>query len=76
MSHYCSSCHYNPKKKTGDNACPFNSLYWNFFDRHRSKLDANPRIGMAYRNWDRMKPEDKEAILEQAEYYLNNLDKI
>ena len=31
MSNYCSSCSYNHKKRLGDDACPFNSLYWNFW---------------------------------------------
>ena len=29
MSHYCGSC-FIKNLKTGDKACPFNSLYWNF----------------------------------------------
>ncbi|WP_051786236.1 cryptochrome/photolyase family protein [Endozoicomonas numazuensis] len=28
MSDYCKSCHYDVKRKTGEHACPFNSLYW------------------------------------------------
>jgi deoxyribodipyrimidine photolyase-related protein len=62
--------------KTGERACPFNSLYWNFYDRNREKLEKNPRIGMAYRTWDKMNPDSKMAILEQAEFYLNNLDEL
>ena len=30
MSHYCKECAYNVKDKFGQNACPFNSLYWDF----------------------------------------------
>ena len=76
MSHYCKDCFYNKKLKTGERACPFNSLYWNFYDRNREKLEKNPRIGMAYRTWDKMNPDSKMAILEQAEFYLNNLDEL
>ena len=46
MGNYCSKCNYNYKEKIGDNACPFNSLYWNFFDRHQDKLSKNPRLGI------------------------------
>jgi deoxyribodipyrimidine photolyase-related protein len=74
MSNYCSSCHYSKSKKTGENACPFNSLYWHFYNRHEEKLSKNPRIGMMYRTWSKMK--DKEEILNQAEYYLDNLEKL
>ena len=30
MSNYCKNCCYSVTKKTGDKACPFNYLYWNF----------------------------------------------
>ncbi|MGY6558888.1 MAG: cryptochrome/photolyase family protein [Nitritalea sp.] len=72
MSNYCGSCHYLKSKKTGDKACPFNSLYWDFYARNEDKLAKNPRIGMAYRTWEKMK--DKEAIREQAAFYLKHLD--
>lgn len=74
MSHYCKGCFYNKKLKTGERACPFNSFYWNFYDRNRSLLEKNPRIGMAYRTWDRMKSVDKAAILEQAATYLEQIE--
>lgn len=76
MSHYCGTCFYNKAKKTGHKACPFNSLYWNFYDKHESKLAHNPRIGMIYKLWHKMKPEDKTALLEQADYYLKNINSL
>ena len=76
MSNYCGSCYYNKAKKVGDKACPFNSLYWNFYDKHEDKLAKNPRIGMMYKVWQRMKPEDKEALLQQADYYLKNINNL
>lgn len=74
MSSYCTGCYYNKSQKTGDKACPFNSLYWNFYDKHESKLAKNPRIGMMYNVWRRMKASDKAALLTQAEYYLQHLN--
>ncbi|WP_418264063.1 cryptochrome/photolyase family protein [Flavobacterium faecale] len=74
MSHYCSSCYYQKNKKTGDKACPFNSLYWNFYDKHEAKMDKNPRIGMVYNLWRRMKPESKRELIEQAKFYLENIN--
>ena len=44
MSNYCGGCRYNPKKSVGDDACPFSTLYWDFLDRHREKLQSNPRM--------------------------------
>ena len=76
MSHYCSGCFYNKAKKVGDKACPFNSLYWNFYDKHEDKLAKNPRIGMMYSVWRKMKPEDKEALLQQADYYLKHINEL
>ncbi|MGH1435460.1 MAG: cryptochrome/photolyase family protein [Lewinella sp.] len=74
MSDYCKKCAYNHKEKTGDNACPFNSLYWDFMDRHRSQLKNNARIGMAYRTWDRYESEQKEAILRKADWVKRNIE--
>lgn len=76
MSHYCGSCFYNKAKKVGEKACPFNSLYWNFYDKHEDKLAKNPRIGMMYNVWRKVKPEDKVALLEQADYYLKNINEL
>jgi len=76
MSDYCKSCHYDHKKRAGEKACPFNSLFWNFYDTHENKLRKNPRIGMVYRNLDKMQPEEKAAILEQAANYLEHLERL
>jgi deoxyribodipyrimidine photolyase-related protein len=76
MSHYCGSCFYKKALKTGEKACPFNSLYWNFYDKNEDKLGKNPRIGMMYNVWRKMKPEDKVALLEQADYYLKNINNL
>jgi deoxyribodipyrimidine photolyase-related protein len=72
MSDYCGGCYYKRTLKVGEKACPFNSLYWHFYARNEEKLDKNPRIGMVYRTWSKMK--DKEEILRQAEYYLANME--
>jgi deoxyribodipyrimidine photolyase-related protein len=76
MSSYCTGCYYDKAKKTGDKACPFNSLYWNFYDKHESKLAKNPRIGMMYNVWRRMEPNAKAELLEQAEYYLKHINEL
>lgn len=76
MSHYCSSCYYKKAVKTGDKACPFNSLYWNFYDSNEDKLSKNPRIGMMYNVWRKMKPETKAELIQQADYYLKNINEL
>jgi deoxyribodipyrimidine photolyase-related protein len=74
MSNYCGSCFYQHKIRVGEKACPFNSLYWDFYERNREVLGKNPRIGMAYRNLDKMPESERTAIIKQAEKYLNNLN--
>ena len=76
MSHYCGSCYYKKALKVGEKSCPFNSMYWNFYDKNEDKLAKNPRIGMMYKVWQKMKPEDKTALLEQAAYYLKNINEL
>lgn len=76
MSDYCKNCHYDPGKRVGKNACPFNSLFWNFFDKHQDKLRKNPRIGMVYRNLDRIPPMEKAKILEQSQKYLEKIEEL
>ena len=70
MSDYCASCRYKVKHKNGPEACPFNYLYWNFLDRHREKLGANPRLGQIYRTWDRMGAERKTEVRKDAQRFL------
>ncbi len=76
MSHYCKNCFYKKKEKTGEGACPFNSLYWDFYDRNKDKLEKNPRIGMAYRLWNKMDSKKKEDLLIQANHYLENIENL
>lgn len=70
MSDYCGDCHYNVKEKVGDKACPLNSLYWHFMQKHRDELEKNQRLRMIYGSWDRMDEDTQDAILKQAGHYL------
>jgi deoxyribodipyrimidine photolyase-related protein len=74
MSDYCTSCSYNPKKRIGDGACPFTSLYWEFHERNRDVLGRNHRLMMVYRTLDAMHPEERTALMNQARYYRENAD--
>lgn len=76
QSNYCDNCHYDRTARTGENSCPFNSLYWDFHDRHRDKLDKNFRLSMVYRLWDKMTRDDREAILLRANFCLENLEEL
>ncbi|WP_273444919.1 cryptochrome/photolyase family protein [Neolewinella agarilytica] len=72
MSDYCKGCHYNKKEKVGERACPFNSLYWDFLDRHREKFSNNFRMAFMYKTWDKKDGDDKAAILERAAWVKGN----
>lgn len=74
MSDYCGTCRYDVKQKTGKNACPFNSLYWDFLVRNEAHLRSNPRLGYAYSTWDRMSEEKKLEYIKSAEHVLARLD--
>ena len=76
MGDHCSTCYYKHKEKTGERACPFNSLYWNFLDQHSDQLRSNHRMGMMYRVWDKMQPDVKAGLLEQAEKVLRGLEEL
>jgi deoxyribodipyrimidine photolyase-related protein len=44
MTQHCKSCVYDPKKRVGDDACPFTTLYWDFLDRHKETFVKNHRM--------------------------------
>ncbi|KCZ52436.1 cryptochrome/photolyase family protein [Hyphomonas pacifica] len=73
MSDYCGGCKYDVKQKTGEGSCPFNSLYWEFLIRNRSKLEDNPRMAQMYSTWERMSGDKQEAYLETAKAFLGQL---
>ena len=74
MSDYCGACAYRVKEKTGERACPFNLLYWDFLLRHRDRLSGNPRMGQMYRTWDKMDAGHKERVLADAAGFLRRLE--
>jgi deoxyribodipyrimidine photolyase-related protein len=67
MSNYCKGCQYDPSQRTGASACPFNFFYWDFLDRHRSKLQSQGRMSFILKNLDRMTPTERQQIRQQAE---------
>ncbi len=49
MSDYCGRCQFKVKQKIGEQACPFNALYWGFLERNKKRLAGNPRMALPYR---------------------------
>lgn len=75
MSDYCGSCAYKVAQKTGEGACPFNALYWDFLHRHRDRFARNARMGQMYRTWDKLAPEHRAHVLQDAAKILAKLDR-
>ena len=70
QSNYCAACAYDVKKQTGEKACPFNFLYWDFVARHAERLSGNTRMAMPLKNLARMAPDKIGAMRRQAAAFL------
>lgn len=66
MSNFCSGCAYDPEDMTGEKACPFNALYWDFLARHQDKLRNNQRLPYVYSTWEKFGPDKQAAIRQKA----------
>jgi deoxyribodipyrimidine photolyase-related protein len=76
MSNYCQHCHYQVKAVTGERACPFNALYWDFLDRNQPQLSGNARLQLAYQQWRRKPEADQQAIRAKAADLLIHLEQL
>jgi deoxyribodipyrimidine photolyase-related protein len=74
MSDYCGGCTYKVRETTTDDACPFNALYWHFLMRHGDLLRGNQRMGMIYKNLDRMPEVKQQALWQRGQRLLDTLD--
>lgn len=74
MSDYCQGCRYDHKQRLGEGACPFNALYWDFFARHEQHLGGNHRLGMVYRQLNKMPSPEREALQAQADGIRGRLE--
>jgi deoxyribodipyrimidine photolyase-related protein len=62
MSDYCSACRYDVKQRTGETACPFNALYWDFIGRHADTLKGNPRMSQMVRTYAGFSADERQRI--------------
>lgn len=67
MSDHCRHCRYDPRQATGERACPFTTLYWDFLARHRTRFGKSRRMRMQYVNLDRKDRHERELIGRQAD---------
>lgn len=64
MSDSCKGCRYNPKKRVGDDACPFTTLYWDFLARNEETFAGNHRLARQLGGLRRLS--DLDAVRERA----------
>jgi deoxyribodipyrimidine photolyase-related protein len=66
QSNHCGGCRFRPDQRTGDDACPFTTLYWDFLVRHEERFAGHPRMALQVRNLARIEPEERELIALRA----------
>ena len=59
MSDFCGQCRFDPRQRTGDDACPYTTLYWDFLARNQALLASNHRLARELANLDRLKDLDE-----------------
>ena len=62
MSNLCKACRYDPAQRSGPDACPFTTLYWDFLLRHRQSLAGNTRMYGQFKNLGRLDAAETAAI--------------
>ncbi|WP_127471042.1 cryptochrome/photolyase family protein [Thiomicrorhabdus aquaedulcis] len=76
MSNYCKQCPYKPTLASGEQACPFTTLYWDFVRRHESLLAGHPRLGMQVKNWQQKTPSQQHDIGERAQWLFEHIESV
>lgn len=74
MSNFCTRCPYNPQETTGEDACPFNALYWDFMARNADKLRANHRLAFVYSTWDKFGADRQDEIQRKAQQIFEDIE--
>ncbi len=73
MSDYCRDCALDRKSRTGEDACPFNTLYWNFILQHEGALRSNPRMNRSLLGLRHLDEQERSLVRERATGYLDTL---
>jgi deoxyribodipyrimidine photolyase-related protein len=60
--------------RSGENACPYNTLYWNFIDHHEATLSSNPRTALMTKNLQKLDANERERVKLHAQQILDTID--
>jgi deoxyribodipyrimidine photolyase-related protein len=63
MSDFCGGCRYDPKKRVGEDACPYTAGYWAFLERNAEHFAGNRRMAQPLAGLRRLS--DLDALVEQ-----------
>jgi deoxyribodipyrimidine photolyase-related protein len=72
MGQFCKGCAYDPKKRIGEDACPFTTLYWDFLDRNLEAFKSNHRMFQQVNGLKRLS--DVPELKIRAQEVLSGLD--
>lgn len=75
MSDYCGKCYYDPGSKTGERACPYNYLYWNFIGSQATYRIKNCRLTIPHRAWERTERAKQATMKDEARAFLDDIEK-
>ena len=66
QGNHCKGCRFDPAEATGQTACPFTTLYWDYLLRHESSLRGNNRMVMQLKNLTRLDAQRRKEITARA----------
>ena len=73
MGDHCQQCTFDHQARHGQEACPYNFLYWNFLLEHESRLRSNPRLGPNVLGLRYLDEADRQAVRADAKVFLDGL---
>ncbi|MBO0331642.1 cryptochrome/photolyase family protein [[Muricauda] lutisoli] len=74
MGNYCKECAYSHTVKSGENSCPFNSLYWNFLEEKKAHFKNNQRMSMMLSLLEKKSKEELIGLQERARNIIERPD--
>ena len=74
MGNYCKECQYSHTKKIGEDACPFNALYWNFLEEKSAYFKNNHRMAMMMNLLNKKDKKELQELKQRATQIIENPD--